>query len=141
MRRPKSDIPADAIEKVISAYSEERHGTGGVFQPETVGYYLNDSIVGYRYYNAARVKIKESPRRDGLKHGREFSWDDEGTLVSVEPYFKGKAHGTAKQYDRHGRVIGTYKMVHGTGYDVWRQRNFDGPVSSTTGMCASRGDC
>lgn len=64
--------------------------------------------------------------RDGKKHGREIDWDDDGTLVSVEPYFDGKIHGTGKQYDRHGRVIGTCKLVHGTGYDIWRNQISDG---------------
>jgi hypothetical protein len=39
----------------------------------------------------------------------ELVWDDDGTLLSVEPYWGGKCHGTAKQYGRDGRVIGTYR--------------------------------
>lgn len=64
--------------------------------------------------------------KDGKKHGRELVWDDDGTLLPVQPYWGGKCHGIAKQYGRDGRVIGTYKMVHGT-YDLWRNKSFDGP--------------
>ena len=31
-------------------------------------------------------------------------------------------HGIAKQYDGRGRIVGTYKMNHGTGYDIWRDQ-------------------
>jgi hypothetical protein len=128
MRRHKSDIPADAKEEMIGSYSEEqRHSSGGVFHPEVRAYRIARKIVGYRYYNADGVLINETPMKDGKKHGHELTWDDDGTLLSVEPYWDGKCHGTAKQYGRDGRVIGTYKMVHGTGYDLWRNMSFHGP--------------
>jgi hypothetical protein len=128
MRRPKSDIPAAAKESIISSYREEQRRSGGsVFYPEVRAYRIAENIVGYRYYNAGGVLIKETPMKDGKKHGRELVWDDDGTLLSVEPYCGGMCHGTAKQYGRDGRIIGTYKMVHGTGYDLWRNKSFDGP--------------
>ncbi len=37
-------------------------------------------------------------------------------------------HGLAKQYGRNGKVIGTYRFVRGTGYDIWRHENEDGLI-------------
>ena len=88
MRRLKSDIPPHAEEIVVS--------------PTVREYRLRGEVVGRRCFNAAGQLISESPLRDGKKHGREFTWDDDGTLLSVEPYFDGKIDGTAKQYDRGG---------------------------------------
>ena len=87
MRRPKSDIPAAAEETIISSYREEqRRSGGGVFHPEVRAYRIAENIVGYRYYNAGGVLINETPMKDGKKQGRELVWDDDGTLLSVEPY-------------------------------------------------------
>jgi antitoxin component YwqK of YwqJK toxin-antitoxin module len=66
--------------------------------------------------------------KNGLKHGREITWGEDGTLELIEPYFDGRIHGTARQYGRDGRIIGTYRLVHGTGYDIWRQETEDGRV-------------
>lgn len=126
MKRPESDILEAAKEKVTSSYREELSGHGGMMYPETREYRIARNVVGFRYYNAAGVLIKETPMRNRKKHGREYSWDDDGFLVSMEPYREGLCHGTAKQYDRSGQVIGTYRMVHGTGYDLWRCKSFDG---------------
>ena len=66
--------------------------------------------------------------KDGLKHGLEITWSEDANLLLVEPYVKGKVHGIAKQYGRSGKVIGTYIMVHGTGFDVWRQQEGDNTI-------------
>jgi antitoxin component YwqK of YwqJK toxin-antitoxin module len=66
--------------------------------------------------------------KDGLKHGREITYNEDGTLLLIEPYVKGKNHGTAKQYGRNGKVIGRYTIVHGTGFDIWRQEEEDNTV-------------
>jgi hypothetical protein len=112
MGRLKSDIPVRAREVLVSRSVRE--------------YHLAGRLVGRRLFNAQARLISETPMRDGRKHGREINWDDDGSLVSVEPYVDEKIHGTAKQYDRRGRIIGAYKMVHGTGYDVWRNQKADG---------------
>jgi antitoxin component YwqK of YwqJK toxin-antitoxin module len=70
----------------------------------------------------------ETPLKEGKKHGREYTWNDEGSLESIEPYFEGKLHGLSRQYGRKGNVIGTYRCVYGTGLDIWRQEKEDGTV-------------
>lgn len=124
MRRVKSDIPDGATERVIQKYERNM----GLIRLERRECISNGQLVGYRCYDdKSRLQI-ETPLRDGKKHGREIYWYDEGAVLLVEPYYEGKLHGTAKQYDRKGRVVGMYAMVHGTGYDVWRDQIADGPV-------------
>lgn len=72
-----------------------------------------------RAYEDGRL-ARETPMRDGRKHGVERTWF-EGHLEIEEPYEDGQMHGVARQY-ANGRVVGTYRMVHGTGLDVWRDR-------------------
>ena len=135
MRRQKSDIPAGVKERVVRPYKEKRSeaknkwiGASSLIQLEIRECILRGEVVGQRAYDAEGRLSIETALKNGKKHGREFNWNDDGSLLSVEPYFDGSVHGTAKQYDHCGRVVGTYKMVHGTCYDVWRNQISDGPV-------------
>jgi len=124
VRRPKSDIPTGATERVVRKSKQ----TGPLVELGRRDCIFKGECVGYRTYDTKGRLQTETSLNDGKKHGREFTWNDDGSLLLVEPYFKGLIHGTAKQYDRRGRVIGAYKMVYGTGYDVWRTQIADGPV-------------
>jgi hypothetical protein len=123
MKRVKSSIPQGVIEKTI------RDNTQGNFLGiRVVDCFLGSDRVGQRVYNHDSIMIMETPLKNGLKHGREITWGFSRELLSIEPYVNGKIHGTTKQYGRNGKVIGTYKMVHGTGFDVWRQECGDNQV-------------
>lgn len=124
MKRPKSDIPQGAEERLISEYRQE----GSLIYPQMREYILDSKVVGRRAYDSNGNLLIETPLKDGLKHGREYTWNENGTLESVEPYFEGKMHGLAKQYGRSGKVIGTYRCVHGTGFDIWRGEREDGSI-------------
>lgn len=87
---------------------------------------LDGRWVGQRAYDEDGNLRVETPIKDGHKHGREYIWNETGSLESVEPFFEGKQHGLAKQYGRKGKVIGTYRFTHGTGYDIWRWEREDG---------------
>lgn len=54
-----------------------------------------------------------------------YEFHENGNLSLAEPYYDNQIHGTAKQYDRDGNLIGTYELEHGTGYDIWRQAPHD----------------
>lgn len=118
MRRPKSDIPANAVERCAGSTD------GG----EIRQYLVRGKVVGQRWFDEHGHLLVETPLRNDNKHGREISWNEDGSLSLVEPYCDGKIHGTARQYGAKGRVVGTYKMVHGTGFDVWRDQFAGGPV-------------
>jgi len=124
MKHVKSGIPQGVIEKPAREHKEEdvHHNH------RTVDCFFKGNLVAQRVYNHEGIMVLETPMKDGLKHGREITWGDDGKLLLIEPYAKGKIHGTAKQYGRNGNVIGMYTMVHGTGFDVWRQEDEDNTV-------------
>ena len=115
-----SSIPLDSVEKPVREYKNSP-----LQHDRVTACFLNGPLVGQRVYNREGSMILETPIRDGLKQGWEFTWDDDGQLLLTEPYVKDKIHGTAKQYGREGNVIGTYTIIHGTGFDIWRQENED----------------
>jgi hypothetical protein len=116
MKRPRSDIPQGIVERLTREYYQ---------LTECV---LDGRVVGQRAYTRDGRLVIETPLKDGKKHGREYVWEEDGALVSMEPYVDGKIHGVAKQYGRNGKIIGTYRLVHGTGFDIWRQEREDGSI-------------
>jgi hypothetical protein len=132
VRKPRitSSIPAAAHERPLHQWS------AGSVQYRTVECWHNDQLVGRRVYTRAGQLVIETPLLEGQKHGREYTWDEAGWLALVEPYAHGRIHGTARQYDPMVRVIGTYRCLHGTGYDVWRilDRNGWARVSEIRGL-------
>lgn len=125
MRRFKSDIPTNVIEQTTREFRRD----GGAIYHRLSACLLNGEVVGQRAYSEEGQLVSETPLKNGNKHGREFQWDDDGTLSLIEPYANGKIHGTAKQYGRRGSVIGSYTLRHGTGYDIWRDESDDGTVT------------
>jgi len=55
------------------------------------------------------------PMRNGRRHGICRTWHKNGVLASQEPYQAGLPHGVCRQWNEAGRLLGKYKMVHGTG--------------------------
>ena len=53
--------------------------------------------------------------RNGHRHGVVRVWHKNGTSASEEPYQNGLLHGVCRQWDESGRLLGKYKIVHGTG--------------------------
>ena len=103
MKPFKSDIPPNVIEHITREFRRD----GLAIYGRLTVCVLNGEVVGQRTYGEEGQLLVETPLRNGNKHGREFQWDDDGRLNLIEPYVHGKVHGTAKQYGRHGSVIGT----------------------------------
>lgn len=76
--------------------------------------------------------------KNGKKHGTEYMWMG-GKLLSAEPYVDGASHGVAQQWSPDGKLIGTYRMCHGTGLDLWRMQREDGSVFLTEATCFKKG--
>jgi hypothetical protein len=55
------------------------------------------------------------PLRNGHKQGVIRTWHRNGVLASEEPFENDLLHGICRQWDESGRLLGRYKMVHGTG--------------------------
>ena len=124
MRARKSDIPAGITEVQSREFSQTEH----FVYFRVMDCILDDQVVGQRSYDGVENLRIETPIRNGQKHGREYTWSESGGLESVEPFVNGKLHGLAKQYGRRGNVIGTYRFMHGTGYDIWRWEREDGSI-------------
>jgi len=125
MKPRKSDIPGNVIE----VESREYRRDGPLIYFRVTECVLDGQVVGQRAYDEDGSLRVETPLKNGKKHGREYIWDETGALDSVEPYIDGKMHGTAKQYNRQGKAIGTYRFIRGTGYDIWRCESEDGSIA------------
>jgi len=60
--------------------------------------------------------------RNGLRHGVVRVWHKNGVLANEERYQNGLPHGTCRQWNEAGRLLGKYRMVHGTGVQrTWHE--------------------
>jgi hypothetical protein len=62
------------------------------------------------------------PLRNGRRHGMVRVWHKNGVLANEEPYQNGLLHGVCRQWSEDGRLLGKYRMVHGTGVQrAWHE--------------------
>jgi hypothetical protein len=62
------------------------------------------------------------PLRNGQRHGLCRTWHKNGVLASEEPFHAGLPHGVFRQWNQAGRLLGKYKMIHGTGVQrTWHE--------------------
>ncbi|MDI1475132.1 hypothetical protein [Polyangium sp. y55x31] len=115
--RYRSFIPKTAIERVLTW-----HPNGAKQRAE---YLVGDEVVGERHFFETGEPCSEKPLRRGKTHGTEYDWYEPGVLTFAEPHVDGLPHGTARQWI-NGKLVGTYKMVRGTGIDLWWQLRSDG---------------
>lgn len=115
-----TSIPVEAREVVRGKYDDGR--------PTRCEYFVGTERVGERRFYHDGALEGEWSFRNGVKHGAEYRWDHPGELLSVTYYENGLEHGTAHQWGRDGRHIGSYTMVHGTGWDLWMEDWSDGTI-------------
>lgn len=87
------------------------------------GYYhwLRDGqVVRYHVLNPEGSLDREGELRDDTRHGFARRYYDDGKHMSETLYVDGFEHGVAKQWSHDGAFLGTYRMDHGTGVDLWR---------------------
>ena len=74
---------------------------------------LNKSIDKTFYRNG---QLREAvPLRNGRRHGVVRVWHKNGVLETEEPYQNGLLHGICRQWSESGKLLGKYRMIHGTG--------------------------
>jgi antitoxin component YwqK of YwqJK toxin-antitoxin module len=112
----RSSIPRKAEERVTSRYANGRKARAD--------YLLNGRLVGRRSFDGeGNIELDCGWREDRL-HGTTYRFDEPGRLVSATPYSQGLEHGVARQWRDDGRLLGTYRMHHGTGIDLWWQETW-----------------
>src|SRR6185503_16775913 len=71
------------------------------------------------FYRNGQLR-EEAPLQKGRRHGPARSWHKNGVLAFEEPYEDGQLHGLCRQWDEKGKLLGEYRMDHGTGIQrVW----------------------
>lgn len=74
------------------------------------------------------LAVVELPYQNGQLHGKVRRWSEEGMLLVEIPYRNGLIDGESRFFNRKGKLLGTSKLVQGTGtYRIW-DRNKDEPV-------------
>jgi hypothetical protein len=66
------------------------------------------------YYRNGQLR-ERVPLRNGRRHGLLCTWHKNGKPASEEPYQNDSLHGLCRQWDEAGRLLGKYRMNHGTG--------------------------
>jgi antitoxin component YwqK of YwqJK toxin-antitoxin module len=122
MRFPtyKSSIPGNAKARIIKRYPNA--------EPEEAEYRVKSKVVGVRLLFVTGEPEMEYGLKEGERHGMKYVWHSPGVLASAEPFVNGLAHGTTRQWDENGKLLGTYTMFRGTGIDLWRQQRGNGTV-------------
>jgi hypothetical protein len=123
MKNYRSSIPTTAQERIASI-----HESNG--RKKSVEYLLDGEVVGYRWFDQDGVMGTETPIRNDMIHGNHYYFDDSDGRLRVtfaQPYRKGLAHGAVKQWSAYnGKLIGTYTMSRGCGWDLWRCETYSG---------------
>jgi hypothetical protein len=58
---------------------------------------------------------EQVPVRNGRRHGIARVWHKNGVRASEEPCENGLLHGACRHWNEAGRLVGEYRMIHGTG--------------------------
>jgi antitoxin component YwqK of YwqJK toxin-antitoxin module len=116
----KTAIPQAAREVV-----RERH-PGGL--NKVTEYLIRGKVVGRRFWDSNGALAMEYEVKNRKMHGVFREWHPNGVLSHESHYINGMEHGLARQYDDQARLIGTYRMNQGTGFDRWYQRSERGKI-------------
>jgi antitoxin component YwqK of YwqJK toxin-antitoxin module len=110
-----SVLPKEAIERELPVRPGDEI-------TRAVGYYVNDVLVAKRSYRKDGSLCGETLHKGHKKQGLERYWFDNGRLRSECPFVDDNLHGTCKQWNQAGRLLGTYDMNKGTGVvKVWSE--------------------
>lgn len=93
---------------------------------------LNKTIVGFVKQTIEKTfhrngQLREVvPLRNGRRHGVVRVWHKNGVLANEESYQNGLLHGLSRQWSESGKLLGKYRMTHGT--DVQRAWHENGKL-------------
>jgi hypothetical protein len=68
-----------------------------------------------RVYYRNGVAALEEVYQAGILHGHRTTWHRNGRIASKETYRQGVLHGVCRQWNEQGKLLGSYRMINGTG--------------------------
>jgi len=71
--------------------------------------------VAKRMFHRPGVLMLEEHFRQGRLHGRRRTWHRNGQIAEEGFYRDGRLHGLCRQWNENGRLLGSFRMKHGTG--------------------------
>ena len=80
---------------------------------------LDGDKVGFRQWSESGELEFEYAMKHDIKHGREYCFSENGQPYEVTPYRNGRIHGTGTQWSHDAKLVITYKLINGTGLDLW----------------------
>jgi len=90
---------------------------------------MPETKVERTHYRSGQIR-QELPYCDGQLHGTVRTWHKNGVLALEEPYVEGRLHGVCRQWSEDGKLLGSYKMVQGSG--VRKKWHDNGQISLET---------
>jgi len=73
-----------------------------------------NSNVQQEFYRNGQIREQTSLDK-GRRHGVARTWHKNGVLATEEFYQNDLLHGVCRQWNETGKLLGKYRMVHGTG--------------------------
>ncbi len=110
-REYKTSIPAHAVETIEACHTEGAK--------KSASFFVGNEKVGYRMWDEDGHLEFEYAMRSGVKHGHEYRFHPNGQLLEKETYHDGTLHGVGRQWSEDGRLLVSWKLVNGTGLDLW----------------------
>jgi len=108
-------LPDDAVERVL-----ERHEHGG---PSLTAFERDGLRIAEVRWDRRGMPQQGATQREGLKHGLEVRWYENGVVGFVDAYEHGQRHGLARHFDYAGHLLVETRFDRGTGValacNVW----------------------
>ncbi|MFT7880152.1 MAG: hypothetical protein ABXS91_07145 [Sulfurimonas sp.] len=107
---------------------KKEYYTGGMLRSEFLMYDKTGmnglrKIYGYNGKLTSKAEIQ-----NGVKHGKETVYDDDGRVRLVKPYIKGRIDGVATAYYDNGSPMMTITYLKGVKHGPATKYNKDGSV-------------
>ncbi|MFN0136372.1 MAG: toxin-antitoxin system YwqK family antitoxin [Phycisphaerae bacterium] len=80
---------------------------------------MGRTIVGYHVFGADSVLEIEPAHRGLPRRGTRFEFFRDGSVQFIQRFVDDLPHGYARQWTHDGRLIGSFRMIRGTGTDLW----------------------
>jgi len=87
-------------------------------------------VTGRSLWYRNSVLVEEYNYLNGLKHGKERFWDDDGKLLRESSYRYGQKHGPQIYYYKNGQLSGHSTYKFGREDSIWTRHYENGQMKS-----------